>query len=92
MYEVLSFSNSEMTRYVKLKNCVTEKVELCFDNSDLHHEGQQDFWFMKVGENTTVSYFCSGLHLIMMRKFWNRNAWRWNTSALCIHILGSVDL
>ena len=61
MYEVLSFSNSEMTRYVKLKNCVTEKVELCFDDSDLHHEVQQDFWFMKVGEKYDCKLFLFGL-------------------------------
>ncbi|MCH5196262.1 MAG: hypothetical protein J1F28_06085 [Oscillospiraceae bacterium] len=61
MYELLSFSNSVVTRYVKLKNCVTEKVELCFDSSDLHHEGQQDFWFMKVGEKYDCKLLLFGL-------------------------------
>ena len=50
MYKLLSASEALMTRYVKLENCETGKIEQCFDDSDLRHEDQRDFWFMQVGE------------------------------------------
>ena len=49
MYKFLSASDSIMTRHVKLENCETGKVELCFDDSDLRHDDQKDFWFMQIG-------------------------------------------
>ncbi|MCI7691938.1 MAG: hypothetical protein MSR67_06075 [Oscillospiraceae bacterium] len=49
MFKFLSASNAEMTRYVKLENCETGKVEMCFDDSDLRHENQIGFEFMQVG-------------------------------------------
>ena len=49
MYKLLSTSESEMTRYVKLENCKTGSIELCFDDSDVCSNGQKDFWFMKIG-------------------------------------------
>lgn len=50
MFKLLSASESLMTRYVRLENCETGMVEQCFDDSDLRHEDQKDFWFMQVGE------------------------------------------
>ena len=38
MYKLLFASDGIMTRHVKLENCETGKVELCFDDSDLRHE------------------------------------------------------
>ncbi len=49
MYKFLSASDSIMTRHVKLENCETGRVELCFDDSDLRHDDQEDFWFMQIG-------------------------------------------
>ena len=49
MYKFLSASECMMTRYVELENCETGKVELCFDDSDLRHDDQKDFWFMQIG-------------------------------------------
>ncbi|MGN0682500.1 MAG: hypothetical protein ACI4JY_02385 [Oscillospiraceae bacterium] len=48
MYRFLSASNAEMTRFVRLENCETGKVEVCFDDSDLRHEYQKGFEFMQV--------------------------------------------
>ena len=48
MYRFLSASNAEMTRWVKLENCETGKIEVCFDDSDLRHEHQRGFEFMQV--------------------------------------------
>lgn len=48
MYRFLSTSNAEMTRFVRLENCETGKVEVCFDDSDLRHEYQKGFEFMQV--------------------------------------------
>ena len=50
MFEVISISKARVTRYVHLRNCETGAIEHCFDDSDLCDEGQEDFWFMKVGE------------------------------------------
>ena len=50
MYKLLSTSDSIMTRYVRLENCETRQIELCFDDSDLRHDDQQDFMFMRVGD------------------------------------------
>ena len=49
MFKFLSASNAEVTRYVKLENCETGKIEVCFDDSDLRHEHQKGFEFMQVG-------------------------------------------
>lgn len=49
MYKLLFASDGIMTRHVKLENCETGKVELCFDDSDLRHEYQKGFEFMQVG-------------------------------------------
>ena len=49
MHKLLFASDGIMTRNVKLENCETGKVELCFDDSDLRHDNQKDFWFMKIG-------------------------------------------
>ena len=49
MHKLLFASDGIMTRHVKLENCETGKVELCFDDSDLRHDNQKDFWFMKIG-------------------------------------------
>ena len=49
MYKLLFASEGIMTRHIKLENCETGKVELCFDDSDLRHDNQKDFWFMKIG-------------------------------------------
>ena len=48
MYKFLSAECGDMTRWVKLENCETEKVEICFDDSDLRHEYQKGFEFMQV--------------------------------------------
>lgn len=50
MYKLLFASDGIMTRHVKLENCETGKVELCFDDSDLRHEYQKGFEFMQVGD------------------------------------------
>ena len=49
MFKFLSASNADMTRFVKLENCETGKIEVCFDDSDLRHEHQKGFEFMQVG-------------------------------------------
>lgn len=48
MYKFLAAECGYMTRWVKLENCETEKVEICFDDSDLRHECQKGFEFMQV--------------------------------------------
>ncbi len=50
MYELISIVDSLMTRYVRLRNCETGKIELCFDDSELCDKGQKDFGFMNIGE------------------------------------------
>ncbi len=37
MHKLLFASDGIMTRHVKLENCETGKVELCFDDSDRDH-------------------------------------------------------
>lgn len=49
MYKLLSISESEITRYVKLINCETGKEEYCFDDSNVRDDYQDDFAFMVVG-------------------------------------------
>lgn len=43
-------SDGLMTRHLKLENCKTGTVDLCFDFSMLKHDNQNDFSFMKIGE------------------------------------------
>ncbi|MCL2053028.1 MAG: hypothetical protein FWG90_01105 [Oscillospiraceae bacterium] len=50
MYKLLSVSNAQVTRYLSLENCETGKIENVFDDSDLNHQGQLDFYFMEVGK------------------------------------------
>lgn len=49
MYKFLSVACGDVTRWVRLENCKTGKVEVCFDDSDLRHEYQKGFEFMQVG-------------------------------------------
>ena len=49
MYKFLSVVCGDMTRWVKLENCETGKVEVCFDDSDLRHEYQKGFELMQIG-------------------------------------------
>lgn len=49
MYKFLSVACGDMTRWVKLENCETGKVEICFDDSDLRHKYQKGFELMQIG-------------------------------------------
>lgn len=49
VYKLLSISESEITRYVKLQNCETGEEEYCFDDSDVRYDCQDDFAFMTIG-------------------------------------------
>ncbi len=50
MYKFLSAACGDVTRHLKLENCETGNVDLCFDSSMLKHNNQSDFSFMKIGE------------------------------------------
>lgn len=50
MYELISIHENLMSRWVDLRNCETDKMECCFDDSELCMENQQDFGFMKIGK------------------------------------------
>ena len=50
MYELISIHENLMSRWVYLRNCETDKIECCFDDSELCEENQLDFSFMKIGK------------------------------------------
>ena len=49
MYKLLKIDEEIMTRAIKLINEESGCIDDCFDDSDLSHEYEQDFSFMKIG-------------------------------------------
>ena len=61
MYKFLSAACGDMTRWVKLENCETGKVEVCFDDSYLRHEYQKGFELMQIGGIYNCKIFLFGI-------------------------------
>ena len=91
MYKFLSASDSIMTRHVKLENCQTGKVELCFDDSDLRHDDQKDFWFMQAGNIYECKILLFGLAFDLFDDAMEQNRILCKTTARELIICEVVD-
>ena len=50
MYKLLAVNEFAVTRDVVLESCETGKIEICFDDSAVRNDNQDDFWFMEIGK------------------------------------------
>jgi len=50
MHRLISKEETQVTRFVTLKNVETGTEDYCFDDSDMVDVGRKDFWFMEVGK------------------------------------------